>query len=148
VPDNASCQLLQDTARRRDCAPNWLVEAEPGLIHARRVACRDGDAACDRDDVLGQCTIHLSVCTPPSAGCPRASLHTLQPSRRKARRSSVAAAVRNAMEAALTIPPAPGECSAAAALVVPAAEHLTVRVGAPQRSRAIKLLCEAVPAAE
>jgi hypothetical protein len=44
---------------------------------------------------------------------------------------------------------AAGECSAAA-LVVPAAERITVRIGgARQRSQAIKLLCEAAaPAAE
>jgi hypothetical protein len=148
VPDGATCQLLQGAAGRRDCSPDWLAEAEPGLIRARYLACRDGDGACDHDNVVGQCTIQLSVCVPSSGDCPRVPLRTLQPSRQKARRSSAAAAVRRAVAGVLASL-APGECTAAAALSVPAGKHVTLRIGsARQRSRAITVLCRAVPGAE
>ncbi len=140
VADGATCQLL-GVAAQRSCAPRWLVETDPEPVRARRVTCRDGDTACDHDAIPGQCTIHLSACTPRA--CPVASLHPVQPSARLARRSPVAAAARRALREVLGGPPATGGCSAAAAVVVPAAERVTLRVGsARQRSRAITLRCE------
>jgi hypothetical protein len=51
-------------SRTLDCQAEWRVLSPPSVESSRanRFRCRDGDPACDRDSVEGQCTFRIQAC--------------------------------------------------------------------------------------
>lgn len=82
--------------KKRACFVEWLPEITPPTKGERlpkgRLGCRDGDPACDRDQVPGQCTFGVALCInnqdPRLPGCVPsriASLRLKSPTTSKAR---------------------------------------------------------------
>ncbi len=110
-----------------DCQIEWVVDNpsnaplvdKTGAISAVQV-CRDGDAACDFDDVAGTCTFHVRVCgnNTDVPGCtPGTRLRSWElrtPSAKKAATRPALAAVREAfagVPGAIVGPAFPDVCS-------------------------------------
>jgi hypothetical protein len=53
-------------AESRRCFAEWMPEVlssiTRGGLRSAQLACADGDAACDADDVAGQCTFRIALC--------------------------------------------------------------------------------------
>jgi hypothetical protein len=128
-------------SRLLDCQVEWKihgVEAAAGL-RASRLRCRDGDAACDTDGVVGQCTFRVQACF----NVPDRRLVTCDPLQtisayRLVKPSATAPRdptdARNALLALASLPPLPidesGQCGTEFDFVVPAGMGRSLRLAA------------------
>jgi DNA-binding beta-propeller fold protein YncE len=120
-------------SRTTDCFAAWtldLAERPSGHeVRKNRVECADGSSSCDVDGLAdGQCTFRVQVCfgtaaEPPACTPKPVGIFDLRsPSRRSARRSTVATVNRTAIleaVAALDQPISPGSCTGDALIRVP-----------------------------
>jgi hypothetical protein len=128
APRPGACIPAAGKAFQR-CLVEWRVDARVGVrrgLPVGRVACRDGDPACDADDVGGQCTFRAQACInnadPRFPACVPLATHRLTLAGRKgtrARRAAdaeLAAALAGALDLRAQTP---NQCGAPVALVVP-----------------------------
>jgi hypothetical protein len=121
----ASCQVLGASR----CV-EWLVEADRAA--SRRIVCSDGDPACDRDDVPGQCTFVTALCV--RQGCTSGPIRIVQPT---------AGRLHAALSRALARRPEAGECTEAAELVLPVGRMTKVRARVGRQRTTIEFVCQA-----
>jgi hypothetical protein len=62
--DRVSRPVRGGGSRRTDCLAEWNFSSATAMVMQPipTATCRDGDPACDADDLAGQCTFTLSVC--------------------------------------------------------------------------------------
>ena len=122
----------------RDCQVEWRIngmQGESGL-RATRTRCRDGDPACDSDDIEGQCSFRVQACF----NVPDLRLVTCDPLQsvtayhllRPSLRSRNEADLQNAIRVLTSLPALPieesGQCGTPFDFVVPAGMSRVLRL--------------------